>query len=116
MNRHVGTSGARYYDEFFTKIRELLTPDGFAMIHAIGRNRPPGTTGPFLRKYIFPHGYVPALSEVFAAAERQDMWVSDCEIWRLHYYYTIRHWHERFMANWDKAAEIYDERFCRMWE
>ena len=76
----------------------------------------PGTTGPFIRKYIFPGGYVPALSEVFAAAERQGIWVADMEVLRLHYYYTIRHWRRRFAARRDEAAALYDERFCRMWE
>jgi cyclopropane-fatty-acyl-phospholipid synthase len=108
--------GAEHYDEFFIKIRALLKPDGFAVLHAIGGNRPPSTTGPFLRKYIFPHAYVPSMSEIFATAERQNIWVSDCEIWRLHYYYTIQEWHRRFLENWDKAVALYDERFCRMME
>ena len=77
---------------------------------------PPGTTGPFIRKYIFPGGYVPALSEVFAATERVGMWVDDMEVLRLHYYYTIKHWRERFEARREEAAALYDERFCRMWE
>ncbi len=77
---------------------------------------PPGTTAPFIRKYIFPGGYVPALSEVFASTERTGLWVADMEVLRLHYYYTIRHWRERFAANRDRAEALYDERFCRMWE
>ncbi|MEJ8574711.1 cyclopropane-fatty-acyl-phospholipid synthase family protein [Microbaculum marinum] len=113
MMEHVGV---RHFDEYFGKVRDLLTDDGFAMIHAIGRMTPPGTTGPFIRKYIFPGGYVPALSEVFASLERVGLWAADNEILRLHYYYTIRHWRERFAANRDKAIELYDERFCRMWE
>ncbi len=113
MMEHVGV---RHFDEYFGKVRDLLTDDGFAMIHAIGRMTPPGTTGPFIRKYIFPGGYVPALSEVFASLERVGLWACDNEILRLHYYYTIKHWRERFAANRDKAAALYDERFCRMWE
>jgi cyclopropane-fatty-acyl-phospholipid synthase len=76
----------------------------------------PGTTGPFIRKYIFPGGYVPSLSEVFAATERQALWVADMEVLRLHYHHTIRHWRQRFAANRAQAASLYDERFCRMWE
>jgi len=113
MLEHVGLG---HYNEFFVKFRSLLKEDGFGLIHSIGRNAPPGTVSPFVRKYIFPGGYAPSLSEILAAAERQRIWIADCEILRMHYYYTLQHWRARFMANWDKAAAIYDERFCRMWE
>lgn len=113
MMEHVGVG---HFDEYFGKIKELLTDDGFAFVHCIGRMAPPGTTSPFIRKYIFPGGYVPSLSEVFAATERCGLWVADMEVLRLHYYHTIRHWRQRFDANRDKAQELYDERFCRMWE
>jgi cyclopropane-fatty-acyl-phospholipid synthase len=113
MMEHVGIG---HFDEYFRKIRELLTDDGYAFVHCIGRMSPPGTTGPFFRKYIFPGGYVPALSEVFAATEHAGLWVADMEVLRLHYYYTVRHWRERFAANRARAAALYDERFCRMWE
>jgi cyclopropane-fatty-acyl-phospholipid synthase len=77
---------------------------------------PPGGTNPWLRKYIFPGGYTPALSEVFAAAERVGLWVTDVEVLRLHYAATLREWRRRFESNRDKIRAIYDERFCRMWE
>ncbi len=86
------------------------------LLHSIGRMSPPGTTGPWLRKYIFPGGYTPSLSEVFAATERQRLWVADVEILRLHYARTLRAWNERFQANRPQVARLYDERFCRMWE
>ncbi len=76
----------------------------------------PYPTNPWLDKYIFPGGYCPALSELVPAIERANLWITDIEILRLHYAQTLRHWRERFMANWDEAARIYDERFCRMWE
>jgi cyclopropane-fatty-acyl-phospholipid synthase len=113
MMEHVGIG---HFGEYFRKIRELLTPDGFAFIHCIGRMSQPGTTGPFIRKYIFPGGYAPALSEVFAATERFGLWCGDMEVLRLHYYYTIKHWRKRFAKNRAQAAAIYDEQFCRMWE
>jgi len=97
------------------KIRELLKPDGYAFIHCIGRMSQPGTTGPFIRKYIFPGAYVPALCETFAATER-GLWCDDMEVLRLHYRYTVKHWRERFAKNRARAASIYDEGFCRMWE
>jgi cyclopropane-fatty-acyl-phospholipid synthase len=113
MLEHVGL---RHYDEFFAKFRSLLKEDGIGFVHSIGRNAPPGSASPFLRKYIFPGGYAPSLSEIFAPAERQRIWIADCEILRLHYFYTLRDWRARFMANWAKAAAIYDERTCRMFE
>jgi cyclopropane-fatty-acyl-phospholipid synthase len=76
----------------------------------------PGHTSPWLRKYIFPGGYTPALSETLAAVERERLYVTDIEILRLHYAKTLHHWHERFQASRDRVAALYDERFCRMWE
>jgi cyclopropane-fatty-acyl-phospholipid synthase len=113
MMEHVGIG---HFDEYFGKIRDLLTDDGFAFVHCIGRVRPPGTTGPFIRKYIFPGSYVPSLSEVYASTERTNLWVADMEVLRLHYHYTLQHWRQRFAVNRARAAELYDERFCRMWE
>ncbi len=113
MLEHVG---APRYGELFAKVRDLLTEDGVALIHAIGKMSPPGTTGPWLRKYIFPGAYTPALSEVFAAAERQGLWVTDVEVLRLHYAQTLREWRRRFEAKRAEIAALYDERFCRMWE
>ena len=113
MMEHVGIG---HLDEYFLKVRGLLAPDGYAFIHCIGRASQPGTTGPFIRKYIFPGGYVPTLSETFAATERCGLWCNDMEVLRLHYRYTIKHWRERFAKNRAQAAAIYDERFCRMWE
>lgn len=113
MMEHVGIG---HFDAYFGKVKDLLAPDGYAFIHSIGRMSPPGTTAPFFRKYIFPGGYTPALSETFAVLERLGLWVDDVEILRLHYYHTVRHWRERFAANREAAAALYDERFCRMWE
>jgi cyclopropane-fatty-acyl-phospholipid synthase len=113
MFEHVGVG---HYAEFFAKINTLLKDDGVMLLHSIGRMSPPGTTGPWLRKYIFPGGYSPALSEVFDVTQRQQLWVTDVEVLRLHYALTLRHWQKRFQANRARAAELYDERFCRMWE
>ncbi|MET4698964.1 cyclopropane-fatty-acyl-phospholipid synthase [Constrictibacter sp. MBR-5] len=113
MFEHVGVA---HYRTYFDTLRNRLNPDGIALVHAIGRADPPGSTDPWLRKYIFPGGYCPALSEVLAAVERSGLWVTDIEILRLHYAETLRHWLERFQANRDRAQAIYDERFCRMWE
>jgi cyclopropane-fatty-acyl-phospholipid synthase len=113
MFEHVGVNR---YDEFFTKVRGLLKDDGVMLLHSIGRNSVPGVTNAWIRKYIFPGGYIPSLSEVLPAIERAGLYVTDIEILRLHYADTLRAWRERFMARRDEAAELYDERFCRMWE
>ena len=113
MFEHVGVSR---YDEFFHKVFELLPDDGFALLHSIGHMSPPSTASPWMRKYIFPGAYSPALSEVFAATERQHLWVSDCEVLRTHYADTMLEWNKRFQHNRKRVAELYDERFCRMWE
>ncbi|SOD89024.1 cyclopropane-fatty-acyl-phospholipid synthase [Caenispirillum bisanense] len=113
MFEHVG---ARHYREFFGKVRDLLKPDGIALLHTIGRPEPPGGTNAWIRKYIFPGGYSPALSELMAAVEHERLIPCDVEMLRLHYAKTLRHWHDRFQANRDEAKALYDERFCRMWE
>ena len=113
MFEHVGV---RYYDTFFRKLHHLLAPDGVALVHTIGRTDGPGSTNPWITKYIFPGGYVPALSEVMAAIERSGLYVTDVEILRLHYAETLKEWRTRFLGNWAKAAALYDEKFCRMWE
>ncbi|MGD9509740.1 MAG: class I SAM-dependent methyltransferase [Geminicoccaceae bacterium] len=113
MFEHVGRP---HYEEFFAKVRDLLTDDGVALLHSIGRAHGPYVTSPFVRKYIFPGGYIPALSEVLPAIERAGLWVTDLEILRLHYAKTLRRWHERFAANRARVEQIYDARFYRMWE
>jgi cyclopropane-fatty-acyl-phospholipid synthase len=113
MFEHVGV---RHYPEFFRAVHDLLTEDGVAVLHSIGRMDGPGATNPWIRKYIFPGGYVPALSEVLPVVERLGLWVTDIEILRLHYAQTLRAWRQRFTAHRAEIADLYDERFCRMWE
>ncbi len=113
MMEHVGLA---YFDDYFGAVRRLLAPGGFALIHAIGRMSPPAGTPPFFRKYIFPGGYAPALSEVFASTERTGLWVDDCEVWRLHYSWTLRNWRLRFAAKRAAVVARMGERFARMWE
>jgi cyclopropane-fatty-acyl-phospholipid synthase len=113
MFEHVGVV---HYPTFFRKVRELLAPDGVALLHSIGRSDGPGGTNPWLRRYIFPGGYSPALSEVVPVIERTGLFITDVEILRLHYAETLKAWRTRFLANRDKVRELYDERFCRMWE
>lgn len=113
MFEHVGTVN---YGTFFARLGALLAPDGVALLHSIGRMSGPDATNAWIRKYIFPGGYIPALSEVVPEIERRHMWLTDVEILRLHYAHTLDAWHERFVANRTKIAKLYDECFCRMWE
>ena len=113
MFEHVGVG---HYREFFDTVARCLSPDGVALLHAIGRSDGPGFTNPWIAKYIFPGGYCPALSEVLPRVEKSGLIATDIEILRLHYAETLRNWRRRFAANRDTIAAIYDERFCRMFE
>jgi cyclopropane-fatty-acyl-phospholipid synthase len=113
MFEHVGIG---HYPCYFGKIRELLAEDGVALLHSIGRSGPPTATNAWIAKYIFPGGYIPALSEVLGAVEKAGLIATDVEVLRLHYAETLRHWRLRFAANRAQARALYDERFCRMWE
>ena len=121
---------ARYYPEsrfggytdldgtvlFHARVNSLLKPDGVALLHSIGRMDGPGVTNPWLRKYVFPGGYSPAISEVVPVIERARLWITDVEVLRLHYAETLKVWRRRFLAQRDKVLQLYDERFFRMWE
>ena len=112
MLEHVG---APQYPTYFTKVADLLAPDGVALIHTIGRCAPPTTTSGWLAKYIFPGGYTPSLSELLTPLERTDLWQDDIEVWRGHYAETLRRWQDRFEANIERVRTMYDDRFIRMW-
>jgi len=113
MFEHVGLP---YYVTFFERVRELLAYDGVALLHTIGRSTPPSITNAWIRKYIFPGGYIPSLSETGAAIERSRLLYTDTEILRLHYAETLAAWAERFRRYRDEIAAQKGERFCRMWE
>jgi cyclopropane-fatty-acyl-phospholipid synthase len=113
MFEHVGVD---FYDTYFKRCAELLTDDGVMLLHSIGRSEGPDATNPWITKYIFPGGYIPALSEALPSIERAGLLVCDIEILRLHYAETLKAWRERFMARREEAVQLYDERFARMWE
>lgn len=113
MFEHVGVN---HYHAFFERVSALLKPDGVMVLHAIGRAGPPTATNAFIRKYIFPGGYIPALSEVLPHIEKAGLIVDDIEILRLHYAETLKHWRQRFHQQRQRVLEIYDERFFRMWD
>jgi len=113
MFEHVGIL---HYGEYFDAIRDLLQPDGVALMHTIGRSNGPGITDGFTYKYIFPGGYSPALSEFVPQVERSGLYITDVEVLRLHYALTLREWRRRFLAQCAEIEKVYDARFCRMWE
>jgi cyclopropane-fatty-acyl-phospholipid synthase len=113
MFEHVGVG---FYDTYFRQCARLLDRNGVMVLHSIGRSEGPNVTNPWIAKYIFPGGYIPALSEVLPAVERAGLMVTDIEILRLHYAETLKSWRERFLAHRDNAERLYDASFVRMWE
>jgi cyclopropane-fatty-acyl-phospholipid synthase len=113
MMEHVGQP---FFRTYFRRIRALLKDDGVALVHTMGRLGGPGTTDRFMLKYIFPGGYLPALSEIVGASEQEKLIMADCETWRLHYVYTIREWYDRYRSNRDRIVAMHDERFYRLWQ
>ena len=113
MFEHVGR---KFYKKFFKKVEKLLNNDGVSLIHTIGSVNPPRDPHPWITKYIFPGGYTPSLSEVTTPIEKAGLIVSDIEVLKLHYSYTLRHWKENCIKNREKITEMFDERFFRMWE
>jgi cyclopropane-fatty-acyl-phospholipid synthase len=108
--------GVRHFKEFFAQVKALLKDDGVALVHSIGRKDGPGPSDNWIRKYIFPGGYAPSLSEVLPILEKAELWVTDIEVLRLHYVNTLRCWRTNFEHNRQAIRQLYDERFCRMWE
>jgi cyclopropane-fatty-acyl-phospholipid synthase len=113
MFEHVGQP---HFQEFFDHVSRLLTDDGVMVLHSIGRKDGPSVTNPFINKYIFPGGYVPALSETLEPIEKSGLWVTDIEILRLHYAETLKEWRKRFFEKYDEIHAVYDDRFMRMWD
>jgi len=113
MFEHVGR---KFYKNYFKQVEKLLSQDGISLIHTIGSVNPPRDPHPWITKYIFPGGYTPSLSEVTAPIERAGLIVSDIEVLKMHYSYTLRHWKENCIANKEKIIQMFDEKFFRMWE
>ncbi len=113
MFEHVGVG---FYDTYFRKCADILGDDGVFVLHTIGRSGPPSVTNPWIAKYIFPGGYIPALSEILPPVQRAELIVTDVEVLQLHYAYTLKAWRERFLAHREEVERLYDVRFVRMWE
>ncbi len=113
MFEHVGR---KFYSTYFNNVSKLLNEDGVALIHTIGSVNPPRDPHPWITKYIFPGGYTPSLSEITKPIEKSGLMISDLEVWRMHYSYTLRNWKERFLSKREQVLEMFDEKFLRMWE
>ena len=113
MFEHVG---ARHFDTFFETVNAMLSEDGIAVLHTIGETRRSRSTNPWIRKYIFPGGYIPSLSEISRSVEKGSLMTTDVEVLRLHYADTLAEWLNRFSSHRDEVADRMGERFCRMWE
>ena len=113
MFEHVGR---KFYNTFFKQVNNLLNDNGLALIHTIGSVVGPRDPQPWITKYIFPGGYTPSMSELSGPIEKSGLIVSDTEILRLHYAYTLKNWKERFLNNKSKVLDMFDEKFFRMWE
>jgi cyclopropane-fatty-acyl-phospholipid synthase len=112
MFEHLGQA---FFRPFFRKLREVLKPDGVALVHTMARMGGPGTTDKFMQKHVFPGGYLPALSEIVAASEQEKLIMADCETWRMHYVHTLARWYERLKANEAEAVRLYDARLYRLY-
>ncbi len=112
MFEHVGLP---HYQPFFDTVQSLLATDGVALLHTIARADGPGATDPWTAKYIFPGGYSPALSQIVPAVEGAWLWITDIEVLRLHYAYTLKAWYDRCAVQEDAITALYDARFYRMW-
>jgi cyclopropane-fatty-acyl-phospholipid synthase len=112
MFEHVGLP---HYRQFFDTVERLLANDGVALVHTIARADGPGATDPWTAKYIFPGGYSPALSQIVPAIEKAWLWITDIEVLRLHYAWTLKAWYDRCAAKQADIVQLYDGRFYRMW-
>jgi cyclopropane-fatty-acyl-phospholipid synthase len=111
-------AGRDQLGELIRSHARLLKPGGLGLIHFIGHvDR--HETDYFIRKYVFPGGWIPNLGDVIAHMERAGLEVLDIENLRRHYAITLDHWAERFDRNWERIRALdpkrFNERFRRIW-
>ena len=113
MFEHVGV---KYFKTYLSKANDILNENGVFLLHTIGHRGKPTATSPWIRKYIFPGGYIPSLSEVMKETQKLNINVTDVEVLRLHYAHTLTRWYQNVLENKDKIIKMFDQRFFRMWE
>ena len=113
MFEHVGI---KYFKTYLKKANDILKDNGVFLLHTIGQRGKPTATSPWIRKYIFPGGYIPSLSEIMNETQKLNINVTDIEVLRLHYAHTLSHWYKNVLDNKEKIIKMFDDRFFRMWE
>jgi len=113
MFEHVGI---KYFKTYLKKTYDLLKENGVFLLHTIGQRGVPTATSPWIRKYIFPGGYIPSLSDIINETQKLNINITDIEILRLHYAHTLSHWYKNIQKNKDEIIKLFDNRFYRMWE
>ncbi|MEJ2440402.1 MAG: cyclopropane-fatty-acyl-phospholipid synthase [Gammaproteobacteria bacterium] len=111
MLEHVGR---QQYEVLGEVIKRCLRPNGFGLVHSIGRNRP-GMMNAWIEKRIFPGAYPPSLKEMMDIFEPNGLSVLDAENIRLHYAKTLEHWLARFNQNEETIRDMFDANFVRAW-
>ncbi len=113
MFEHVGV---KYFKTYLSKANDILKDNGVFLLHTIGQRGKPTATSPWIRKYIFPGGYIPSLSEIMNETQKLNINVTDIEVLRLHYAHTLTRWYQNVLENKDTIIKMFDKRFFRMWE
>tara|TARA_B100000579_G_scaffold398236_1_gene378364 strand:+ start:816 stop:2000 length:1185 start_codon:yes stop_codon:yes gene_type:complete len=113
MFEHVGV---KYFKSYLKKTYDLLNDNGVFLLHTIGQRGIPTATSPWIRKYIFPGGYIPSLSDIITETQKLNINITDIEILRLHYAHTLSHWYKNVQKNKQEIIKMFDIRFYRMWE
>jgi len=120
MFEHVGK---RYQEKFFAIAKKILKPQGTGLLHTIG-SKDGAATDPWIERYIFPGGYIPALAQVVQNMSKEGLVFYDIEDLRLHYAKTLDLWIANFENNLGQikkvmAAQLRDEKqaeqFIRRW-
>lgn len=111
MFEHVGHKNYRTYLEV---AHRCLRNEGLFLLHTIGKPSSGTPTDPWIDRYIFPNGELPALAQVAEAAEGLFL-VEDLHNFGADYDTTLMAWHRNFEASWPRFADRYGERFHRMW-
>lgn len=111
MIEHVGRKNIPRY---IKDINGLLKQEGIALLHCITAQIE-SEPNQWIKKYIFPGGYIPSIRELVYSMGENDLHLIDLESLRLHYKKTLECWAGNFENQQDKIKEMEDETFIRMW-
>lgn len=113
MFEHVGQA---HYQDYLGKVRDFLKPGGLSMLHTL-TSLTETETNSWIKKYIFPGGYIPSLREVVSLLPEYEFQVQQIESLRRHYARTLEIWHGNFSTDEvrEKVGRMFDDKFIRMW-